>query len=403
MEVSVQVGGGGFHGFRLAEQLNHRGLLKEITAAYPYSLFRYYRHENIPQSKFRGIPTFPLSQLLGRTPATKYIDVSWHLNHIFDFMASKRAYDPDLLVGWPGFMQNTMGEVSSDTTTVIDADHISFPPSVQQSPEFDTLSLPSDTSNLVLQKDVLQTEYEKYGVDSEPVEDRVIKKELREYLAADHIVVPTQFVHDTMVALGINRTKISKAPLGVDTNLFQPRPTHSVDSNNFNVLFVGRISLRKGVQYLLKAVDELDNDDINLQLIGNKTSDIEPILERYSDEFNIIERIPHNELTKWYCKADIFVFPSLLEGFGRVIPEAMACGTPVITTDHTCGVDLIENGKNGYLIPIRDPDTIKKKIQKFYNNPEEVARMGDNARESVLNHTWTDYGDKIHEIYKDIA
>lgn len=398
MDVSVQVGGGGFHAFRLAEQLHRYNKLNYFITSYPYSIFQYYRPEYIPRSKFKTIPTILIREFVNRSQLP--IDISKELNELFDFISSYRIGDPDVLVGWPGFVYRTLSRSKSNSiTTVVDADHISYPPEVRDDSEFYSLSMPSSTDNLVLQKQILDEEYKKYDIKKTPVNTKVVKKELREYLAADYIVVPTQYVYDTMVNLGLDESKLRKIPFGVDTELFRPNPTKQGNEEKLKILFAGQITLRKGVQYLLKAVDELGYEDLELRLVGNVREDIKPLLNKYEGAFNLINHKPHKELSSVYSESDVFVFPSLLEGFGMVVSEAMACGLPVITTKHTGGVELITPQENGFLTDIRDVDALKNHIKYFYENPDEITRMGNNARETAENYTWDNYGSKTNEVY----
>jgi glycosyltransferase involved in cell wall biosynthesis len=101
--------------------------------------------------------------------------------------------------------------------------------------------------------------------------------------------------------------------------------------------------------------------------------------------------VPKGELSKIYQRANVLLFPSLVEGFGMVITEAMAHGVPVITTAHTAGPELIENGKDGFIIPVRRPDALAEAMQWCLNNAESVEEMGYSATQKAANWQWCDY------------
>ena len=100
----------------------------------------------------------------------------------------------------------------------------------------------------------------------------------------------------------------------------------------------------------------------------------------------------------WYRDASVFVFPSLTEGFGRVTLEAMACGIPVITTENASG--LVEDGKTGFVVPIRDASALGEKIEYLYNHQDLAKSMGEAAREAVLRKK--PFGEAVYEIYEEI-
>ena len=102
----------------------------------------------------------------------------------------------------------------------------------------------------------------------------------------------------------------------------------------------------------------------------------------------------------FYNKASVFVTCSIEDGFGMVILQAMACALPVITTYNTGGSEIVEDGVDGYIIPIRDEDKLKEKILFLYNNKDLSTSMGKKAQLKVQNFfSWKNYGDKIKSFY----
>jgi glycosyltransferase involved in cell wall biosynthesis len=107
--------------------------------------------------------------------------------------------------------------------------------------------------------------------------------------------------------------------------------------------------------------------------------------------------VPQADLPKIYRSADVFVFPSLLEGMPLVVLEAMASGLPVITTPNGPG-DLVRDGVDGFVVPIRDVDAIVEKLEYLRAHPEERLRMGQNARERAKMFTWEHYRTKVADF-----
>jgi glycosyltransferase involved in cell wall biosynthesis len=98
---------------------------------------------------------------------------------------------------------------------------------------------------------------------------------------------------------------------------------------------------------------------------------------------------------KYYQKAHIYILPSLGDPFPRTTLEAMSCGLPVIISDMVGAKDIVENGKEGFIIPARSVSAIADKIQYFYDNPSEIKRMGMNARRKAEQFTWEKFAQEI--------
>jgi glycosyltransferase involved in cell wall biosynthesis len=96
----------------------------------------------------------------------------------------------------------------------------------------------------------------------------------------------------------------------------------------------------------------------------------------------------------------VAVLPSISDGFGLVILEAMACGIPVIATDRTGAADLMEDGAHGFIVPARDVAALKERLAYLYRNHAEAKAMGARARERVLSaFTWEHYGERVVSVY----
>jgi glycosyltransferase involved in cell wall biosynthesis len=111
---------------------------------------------------------------------------------------------------------------------------------------------------------------------------------------------------------------------------------------------------------------------------------------------------PRDALLREMSEADVFVFPSLFEGFALVILEAMAAGLPLITTPNTAGPDLIEHGKEGLIVPAGDANALREAMESLLNDRERARAMGRAAHEKAKEYTWERYGERweamLHEL-----
>lgn len=213
----------------------------------------------------------------------------------------------------------------------------------------------------------------------------------QELQLADHFFVASSMTQRSLLDVGIPTDKISVIPYGAPIDYFTPQPK---PDTIFRVIFAGRSTPRKGVHYLLQAWKELKLPDSELVLVGGNLMPSE-WFSSYQDICRHIPSVPHFKLNSYYSSANVLVFPSLVEGFGLVLTEAMACGIPIITTPNTAGPDLITDGVEGFIIPIRDVEALKEKLEWCYLHPQELADMGKKARQKAEQTTWNLYRDRL--------
>jgi len=205
---------------------------------------------------------------------------------------------------------------------------------------------------------------------------------------ADLVIVNSSFTKQSLVDAGIPEGRIKVIPLGAP---HVNKEIRSQPKSPFIFLSAGTQSVRKGVHYLLQAWRKLrPQGDVELWLIGQMALP-ERLLADLPGKVVIRASVPRAELMEIYGRASVLVFPSLCEGFGMVITEAMANGLPVITTNNTAGPAFIHHGRNGFLIPIRDPDCLAEAMQWCLDHPLDLFEIGARASESAAKWQWRDY------------
>jgi glycosyltransferase involved in cell wall biosynthesis len=210
-----------------------------------------------------------------------------------------------------------------------------------------------------------------------------------EILLADRILVGSRFARDSFVAEGVPIEKLHVIPYGANTALFEPIAKPATAIGRLNVLFVGQIGQRKGLSYLLNAYKRFKGPETSLTLVGKVQGDGGALAD-YRDLFIHVEHVPRSSLREIYRHADVFLFPTLVEGMGIVVLEAMASGLPVITTPNGPG-DIVRDGVDGFLVPVRNVDAIVEKLEFLRTNPQIRHQMGRNARARALEFTWNAY------------
>ena len=384
MKITIVVGGK-FHGFNLAEQLNNKSVLKSLITSYPkYSLQKHgIEKEKVKSLLFKEI----LLKIFNKINYFfKYFDYDFFLCNYFDQKASKLIdyQNTDILIGWSGFSKECFLKAQKYKCIKI---------------------LERGSSHIRFQEQILKEEYSKTGINHKIPSKKIIDKEIQEYDLADYICVPSQFVKDSFLKFGINEKKIIKIPYGVDLKEFEILKNLKSKNDKFKIICTGTVCIRKGSHYLIKAFDELALPEAELIFVGPIEKEINEILKKFKNNKNIkfIGKKPQGELKYLYNSSDLFVLNSIEDGFGMVISQAMACGLPVIATENAGGSEIIEDGVDGFIVPVRNNSILKKKISELYFNREKLLEMGTNAyKKSLKDLSWENYGNKMFDTYYNL-
>jgi glycosyltransferase involved in cell wall biosynthesis len=200
---------------------------------------------------------------------------------------------------------------------------------------------------------------------------------------ASHFVCASSLTKKSLTFKGISKDKIKVIPYGVDTTKFTF--SERKQTNVFKVIFIGSLNQRKGITYLLDALAEMIN--VELTIVTRGIYD-DTLIQNYNFPIHLVVDVPHDKLQDELHQAHCFVLPSILEGFGQVILEAMATGIPVIATENTAAIDIIENGVDGFITPIRNIQAIKESLEKLQADFSFTQAMGKAAYEKAKVYTW---------------
>lgn len=375
----------------LARALHNSGHLEKYITSFilleheqaPARLPEYLR-KKLEGRRLSGVPGYKVKQI--RMPELMVQGITkaklasldralWLQNNHFDLMAKRWIEDCDVL-----HFVSSIGLYSARKAKSAGAAIVCDVP--QEHPSF--------------QVRILLEERERFGVRAEIKGRLYEEKVLEEFELADYFFVPSEHAKKTFVDEGFRDEQIFVLHYGTDLDHF--RKVVREDSV-FRILNVGQITLRKGLQYLLQAVDELKLPDSELLLIGKVDPAMEPILKRYKGMFKHIPSLPKVELSRYYSNSSVFVLPSLADSFALVVLEAMACGVPVIVTENTGSKEVFRDGVDGFVVPIRDVEAIKEKILFLYENRDVCQAMGEAARQRASEVTWDRLERRAVEIY----
>lgn len=198
--------------------------------------------------------------------------------------------------------------------------------------------------------------------------DELEDRKLREYEIADYLLVYSDLHRLSFEQQGFGTEQIFQCPLWVNTEFWHNVGQHKPPQNGrLRVLFAGTIGLRKGIPFLLKAFDQCKNA-VELTLVGAIEPVMEPIISRYRDKIHLTGRLSKQALRDLYPTYDVFVLPSVVDSFGFVALEAMACGLPVIASTH-CGAPI----PDAWRIPPMNATVIAQQLLFLAENRAELT------------------------------
>ncbi len=202
---------------------------------------------------------------------------------------------------------------------------------------------------------------------------------------------------------GVRPERISMLGNGLDTDLFSPDPT--LERSNTEIVCIGRASdPNKGIRSLIRALALLGKD-VTLTLVDSAQSEASAWAREIGcgDQLHLAGRVPTEELIHLYRRAALVVVPSRYEGFGLPAVEAMACGTPVVTTDAGALAEVVQVAGGGVTVPPDDPEALAKAISDLLARPEERHRLGARARPRVESaYAWPRIAERTLDVYQQL-
>jgi glycosyltransferase involved in cell wall biosynthesis len=259
------------------------------------------------------------------------------------------------------------------------------------------------SSHIRFQNEILKEEYNIWKLPYAEIDVRSMNRDEAEYEQADRITVPSEFVRKSFLTKGVPAEKISKIIYGARLERFSKQG--SPDKSKFTVLWVGGVSIRKGFMYLLEAFTQLKHPNKELRVVGPMTEEIKSLLNgNISSDVKFLGAVPNENLPELYSTSTVFVLPSLEEGLAMVQGEALACGCPIIASTNSGAEDLITDGKEGFIIPIRSSTAILEKFQLILDTAGLRDRLSQAALERVKQMGgWDSYGNNFVNLLNSMG
>jgi glycosyltransferase involved in cell wall biosynthesis len=352
---------GRFHGFDLARALLARGHALTVFTNYPRWAARRF---GLPD---RHVRSFVLHGALGRVAsrlprrAARLAEAPVH--RLFGRWAARAlaAEEWDVIHCWSGVSEELLRSAKVRRRASL---------------------LMRGSAHIVAQSRLLEDEEARAGTPLDRPSAWMIAREEREYQLADGIRVLSTFALESFVSHGVARDRLILVPPGVDAAAFRPpderlaaRLRRILSGAPLRVLYVGAVSYRKGILDLADAVDRLDARSVSVTVVGPVLSEARPVVDRLRGRVTFADKVPQHRLPERYWDADVFVFPTIEDGFGVVLAQARAAGLPIVTTAHSAGADLVTDGVDGWLVPIRDGAALAARLEAIAADRTALASV----------------------------
>jgi len=225
----------------------------------------------------------------------------------------------------------------------------------------------------------------------------MIAREEREYELARRILVLSRFALDSFVAEGTDPDRLRLLPLGARLDQFRPSPEivearrlRILAGEPLRILFVGALSFQKGMQDMASILRNAGNDVFQFRFVGPVPHEARELVDALTPLAEFIPKQPQQELPASYAWGDLFIFPTIQDGFAVVLAQAAAAALPILTTTNCCGPDLIREGRTGWVFPIRSPQAFIERLHWCDTHRVELAQMVRNIYQQFQPRTWAD-------------
>ena len=299
---------------------------------------------------------------------------------IFDFMVSikmKDITDNQFFYGVPRLVRSFKKAKKSGYTTILHAAEMSA------------------HHNL----DLLNTLY-KNNHPPAIWDKRLLNISLETYKYVDFVIAHSEDSKKSYIKSGFDEEKVFVTPMGFDNKEIGNKPLYKKEGVT-KFLFIGNVTMMKGVHLIFEAWKKLDTSKAELHICGSVYEDMKDNLDKFIKSNKNVFYHGYVKPIEWFNKCDVFVFPSLSEGFSRVVIEAAASGMPVIATKSSTDKSLFIDNKNGFIIDSSSED-LANKIQMIIGDFKTIKEVGKSSAERFSSLSWNKFGRNTAEILLSI-
>jgi glycosyltransferase involved in cell wall biosynthesis len=267
------------------------------------------------------------------------------------------------------------------------------------------------SAHVRIQARLLLEEEKRSGVEQDRPTPWRIAREEREYALADAIVALSSFAQSSFIAEGVPSSRLRLLQLGTNVSAFRPsqsiideRRARILNGEPLRALFVGTLSYRKGLLDLASIVESLRGEPFQFRFVGPNSAEGARLVTQLREAAVLTPKLPQSALPKVYEWGDVFIFPTIEDGFAVVLAQAAASALPILTTTNSSGPDLIRESENGWVLPIRSPTSFVDRLRWCHEHRLELAKMVGTLFDDFRPRDWSDVGKDFEQLCRsDVA
>jgi glycosyltransferase involved in cell wall biosynthesis len=382
MRIAIVVHGR-FHAFDLVRALIARGNDVTVFTNYPrWAVTRF----GLPRDR---VHSFTLHGVLSRLTGRVQEKTGWLLEKwthpMFARWASRRLRRGswDVIHAWTGVSEEIYADAALRHTLKL---------------------VMRGSAHIVTQAAILSDEQKRVNCSIDHPTQWMIDREQREYALANKIIVLSTFAQASFRDHGFPESSLGLLPLGTDTSSFRPaaeaieaRRARILSGAPLRVLYVGGISYRKGLFDLVEIVGQ-GSGRFDFRFVGPVWPEASGAVSNLAGKAEFISKKPQRELPAEYRWGDVFIFPTLEDGYAVVLAQAAAAALPILTTANCCGPDLVREGRTGWVLPIRSPQAFLRRLHWCDSHREELAEMVTAGYLEFRTRDWSDVAADFEEL-----
>jgi glycosyltransferase involved in cell wall biosynthesis len=373
MRINIAVHGR-FYDFHLAAALLRQGHDVHLLTNYPpRSVAPWFSPERTRGFVMHGLLARAVGKLT-RGEAPPLIEAG--LKHMFGSWAARHnaAEMPDIVHCWSGIAEESLRACRKYTVCTV----------------------ARGSAHIHEQFALLAEEEIRVGRKLEKPSMWIIAREEREYALARRVIVASTFAHDSFLKQGHPAQQVTAvAPVQREPGFIAEAPTIEARTERLRsgaplrVLYAGLISYRKGMHDMLPVLQAL-GARMEFRMVGTVLPECKAFVAKAANYARIEPAVAERKLKDVYAWGDVFLLPTIEDGFAVVLAQAQAAGLPILTTTHCGGPDIIANGGQGWVTPIRTPAALVERLQWCDDNREAVAAMVEQLHSTPAQRTWDD-------------